>query len=62
LKAYNLNKALEDAEDTVEKFNTRETLFGQKELTEFPDLQRLKTDFQPFFELINVSNKVKQNA
>ena len=28
MKAHNLNKALEDAEDMVEKFNTRETLFG----------------------------------
>jgi len=44
-KAYALNKALEDAEEAVEKFHTRETLFGQKELTEYPDLARLKADF-----------------
>jgi hypothetical protein len=45
LKSYNLNKALEDAEEAVEKFHVRETLFGQKELSEYPDLGRLKADF-----------------
>jgi hypothetical protein len=61
LKSYNLNKALEDAEEAVEKFHVRETLFGQKELSEYPDLGRLKADFQPFYELINISNMVKNN-
>ena len=60
-KAYNLNKSLEDAEEAVEKFHTRETLFGQKELTEYPDLARLKADFAPFNDLIGISSMVKNN-
>lgn len=40
-KAYQLNKCLEDAEDKVEQFKTRENLFNFKDITEYPKLDEL---------------------
>ena len=58
-KAYQLNKCLEEAEDKVEQFKTRENLFNFKEVTEYPKLNELQEAFKPFHELIDTANQVK---
>jgi hypothetical protein len=40
-KAYQLSKHLNDAEDKVDQFKSREALFGIKELTEYPKLEEV---------------------
>lgn len=43
----------------MDQFKTRETLFGQKELTEYPKLEELSVQFAPFYDLIDTASQVR---
>ena len=53
-EAATLNSAIEQSRDKVETFNMREKRLGQPP-TQYPDFDTLRTDFDPFFQLLSTA-------
>ena len=55
-----LDNNIKDASTSCEQFNLRETRLNQP-LTQYPDLETLRTDFIPFFDLLDTAYSAIMN-
>ena len=58
--AYSLDSSLKEAAVTVEQFNLREARLSQPP-SQHPDLDTLRVDFQPFYDLLDTAYNATAN-